>query len=180
MAKFLVFLLAVGAFAAALLVPVGMSGHLNREGLEKIFKKDSAAPPALAKPDPANPLLRALEKQREALNQREAKLKEDEQRVRAMQADLDQLRDELKEVLSEIQAKLSEEDTAYQERLAKVAESLADMRPRTAAETLKTFTADEASRVLMLVKDRQRTKILDAMEQEQAALILKTLQTPRI
>jgi len=180
MAKLLVVLLAVGAFAAAVLVPIGMSGHLNREGFEKILKKDTAPTPAAVKPDPANPLLRALQKQREALAKREAKLKEDEQRVRAMQADLDQLRDELEEVLSEIQAKLSEEDAAQQQRLAKVAEALADMKPRNAAETLETFTADEASRVLMLVKDRDRTKILDAMEQEQAALILKTLQTPRI
>jgi flagellar motility protein MotE (MotC chaperone) len=181
MGKVLVLLLALAMFAAALLVPVALSGNLNQQAFEKIFKKEPAAPTAAAPaPDPATPLLRAIKRQREDLGKREAKVREDEQRLQSMQADLDQLRDELETILGEIQAKLSEEDTAQQQRLTEVATSLSKMKPRNAAETLKTFTATEAAGVLMLVKDRDRTKILDSMDQEQAALILKTLQEPRI
>jgi len=181
MGKFLVFLLALLVFAAALLVPVALSGNLNQQGFEKIFKKEEAAPPVAAPaPDPATPLLRAIKQQRENLDKREAKVREDEQRLQTMQADLDQLRDELQDILEQIQAKLSEEDTAQQQRLTEVALTLSKMKPRNAAETLKTFSAAEAAGVLRLVKDRERTKILDSMDQDQAALILKTLQEPRI
>ena len=181
MGKFLVFLLALVIFAAALLVPVALSGNLNQQGFEKIFKKEEVAPPVAALvPDPATPLLRAIKQQRENLDGREAKVREDEQRLQTMQADLEQLRDELQDILEQIQAKLSEEDTAQQQRLTEVALALSKMKPRNAADTLKTFSAAEAAGVLRLVKDRERTKILDSMEQDQAALILKTLQEPRI
>ena len=181
MGKFLIFLLALVVFAAALLVPVALTGNLNQKGFEKIFKKEKAAPPVAAPaPDPATPLLRAIKQQREALDTREAKVREGEQRLQTVQADLDQLRDELQAILDEIQAKLSEEDTAQQQRLNEVAQALSKMKPSNAAETLKTFTAAEAAGVLRLVKDRDRTKILNSMDQEQAALILKTLQEPRI
>ncbi|HUW60831.1 MAG TPA: hypothetical protein VMZ06_07460 [Candidatus Bathyarchaeia archaeon] len=181
MGKFLVILLALVVFAAALLVPVAMSGNLNQQGFERIFKDKEAAPPVTAPtPDPATPLLRAIKQQRENLDAREAKVREDEQRLQTMQADLDQLREELQTILEGIQAKLSEEDTDQQQRLTEVAQALSKMKPRNAADTLKTFSAAEAAGVLRLVKDRDRTKILDSMDQEQAALILKTLQEPRI
>ncbi|MCX5771197.1 MAG: hypothetical protein NTZ09_13140 [Candidatus Hydrogenedentes bacterium] len=181
MGKFLVFLLALIVFAAALLVPVALTGNLNQQGFDKIFKKGEAAPPVAAPaPDPATPLLRAIKQQRDELGKREAKVREDEQRLQTMQSDLEQLRDELQGILEQIQAKLTEEDTDQQQRLAEVAQSLSKMKPRNAADTLKTFSATEAAGVLRLVKDRDRTKILDSMDQDQAALILKTIQEPRI
>ena len=180
MLKLLVVLLAFASFAAALLVPLGLSGNLNREGLEKILKRDAQRPVEAPQPDPATPLLRALNQQREALERREEELKEEEQRLRAMHADLEELREKVRDMLFKVQTTLSEEDEAHDERLQEVAQALSRMNPRNAAETMNSFTPDEAARVLRLIRDRDRIRILDAMDQEQAALILRTLQEPRI
>lgn len=176
-----VVILVLAAFLAAILIPMGMSGKLTKESLDKLLGKEEPKPEeGPAKASKEDILVRAIKDREEELDQREAKVREEEDRIRKMQSDLDQFRNELLTLQMQIQEMVKAEDSNRETRLKDVAQSLGKMKPANAAQTLSSWTPDDAADVLRLVKERERGRILDAMQPEQASMVLKSIQANRL
>lgn len=173
-------LAAIAAFAAAALVPLHLSGNLNKEGIERIFGKEPPPAPAEeADTVSQDPLTDALKKKEESLKAREEELRQKEEQVKKMTADLEALRSDIATMQAQMEEKLSQEDAAQAERLQTVAQSLSKMKPANAAASLESWDPKEAATVLKLVKERERGRILDAMG-DKAAPLLRALQDKRL
>ena len=166
------------SFAAALVTATALTGNLSKEGIARLVK---GAPEVTAAPtepaDDLGPLTRALRAREEELAKREAAVKQREERVSQMEADLGQLRTEILEIQQQIQQAIDGEETNREKRVTEVATSLSAMKPDKAAKALDGWPdIADAADVLRRIKDRDRGKILDAMEPEKAALLLRKLQ----
>ncbi len=174
-------LLPLVAFAGTVAVCLSLTGNLSKEGIDKILGR---AQPAKQTQEAAegqtDPYLRALQQREEDLKKREAKVQEDDARIKKAQTDLDQLRTEIEDLQKEIGDALKVEDAEQQKRVADVALSLGKMKPVNAAKTLESWDVQESAKVLRLVKDKERGKILDSMTPEKAAAILLELKAAKL
>jgi flagellar motility protein MotE (MotC chaperone) len=169
------------AFATTVVACLALTGNLSKEQILKIVGKAPAAEQAGEAPkEEADPYLRALQQREDALKKREAKLQESEAQIKKSQTDLDQLKTELEAVQKQIGDTLKNEDADAQKRISDVALSLSKMKPTNAAKTLDSWEAPDAAKVLRMVKDKERGKILDAMTPEKAATILLELKAGKI
>ena len=162
--------LALLSFVLTLLLPIALSGNLSKEGVKKLFTK---TPPAeqsiIEKEDPLDPFVRALKEREEALNKREETLKGQEDQVKKSQADLEQMRKDVEAKLTAIEEKVKQADADQVKRMLVVATSLAKMKAPVAADSLKELTPDEAAQLLLLMKDKERAKILNQFTTQAAA-----------
>ena len=186
MIKFILLLLvALIAFAGTVAAILAITGNLTQESLTKIV---SPPPPPVetapeAKPDETDAVIRALQAREEDLNKREAAVKEEEDRLKKEQADLEVLRTQLVGIQQEIGKTIQAEDADHLKRVQNVALSLAKMKPAQAAKTLGTWSVQDVAKVLRFMKDKERGKLLDAIasdQPEQAAKILLYLQNEKL
>lgn len=173
-------LLGIMAFLAAVIVPLALSGNLSSEAIGKAMKKESPVPEAARSQGEVDGLVRALKDREAELDRREEKVKAEEARLKKMQAELDDLRAELANIHLQVQEALGTEDAGKAERVKETALAISKMKPANAAESLKDWTPEDAAEVLRNVKERERGKILDAMEPTQAAQVLKSLQNSKL
>jgi flagellar motility protein MotE (MotC chaperone) len=165
MIKFILMLLVAAiAFAGTVAAILAITGNLSQESLMKIV---SPAPAPVetapeAKPDETDAVIRALQARDEDLNKREAAVKEEEDRLKKEQADLDVLRTQLVGIQQEIGKTIEAEDADHRKRVQNVALSLAKMKPAQAAKTLGTWSVQDAAKALRFMKDKERGKLLDA------------------
>ncbi len=167
-------------FGAALIVPLALTGNLNKESIQKLASRSKK--PVTLQPDPSRVdfLVRALKERQADLDAREEKVREDEARLKKMESDLEALRTELLAIQKQVQDTLGAEDAAQKERLQVVADDLAKMRPQNAVEVMKDWSEEQQIAVLKLIPGRQRVKILDSMEPKEAATLLEALQAPQL
>lgn len=169
------------ALVGTVVACLALTGNLSKEQMLKIVGKGPAAEQAEETPkEEADPYLRALQQREEALKKREAKLQDNEAQIKKSQADLDQLKTELEAVQKQIGDTLKNEDADAQKRISDVALSLSKMKPANAAKTLDTWEAADVAKVLRVVKEKDRGKILDAMPPEKAAAVLLELKAAKI
>jgi len=171
--------LAVIAFAVAVVGATALTGNLSAENLKRLFAKEAPPQPpsGLGRVDA---FMQHLKDRETELDRREEDIEEGEQRLAKRQADLETLRSELLAIQTQIQDSLNTADAEHQERLAEVAQNLSKMKATNAVEVLKNWSKDDVVEILRLISDRQRVKILDAMEPGEATLLLQALQEARI
>lgn len=157
-------------------------GMLNQESIEQILQ--GAPPPEtvtapVAPAESVDALARQQRAREEALNRREEALREQEQRITMAQQDLAGLYNQLNTLLTDFNASLDSLDEDRDQRLTEVANSLARMEARRAAEAVANL--DEAVQVEVLgrITERARGEILTQMDPEVAARILSRFQEPR-
>lgn len=176
----LLLILGVAAFFGSLAAALAFTGNLNAESIERILRREP--PPAAAPPDPAEdpltPLARQLRAKEAALVKREQELRERESRLEARMRELQQLQGELDAMHQLIAGALDESDTERTVRIQTVATTVAQMKPDRAAEALLGLPDEDAAEILREVRDRDRGKIVDAMDPARAARVLQALQEP--
>ncbi|MCC6697694.1 MAG: hypothetical protein IT365_18850 [Candidatus Hydrogenedentes bacterium] len=174
-------LYAVAALLSFVLALVGLmaySGYLNKEGLEKLLGHNQpAAPTAAAEPgaDDLSATANALKEREEELAAREAEIKLQQQRLEDTQAQMEELRGTLQELIAQLTESADLRDANEEARLKAVADSLAGMKPQQAALALEQWPPSQAAQLLLQVEDRVRGKILDSVNQDKAAEILKAM-----
>jgi flagellar motility protein MotE (MotC chaperone) len=167
-------------FVLTLVMLLFLTGNLNREGLAKLRGREEAAvAPAQPRISDVEPLLTAIREKEQELQQREAQIGEEEKRLAVMRKELEALRDNLEKILADVNTSLEGVDEAEDQRLTTVAQSVASMEAKNAAQTLTSelFTPDEAAMIIERIdEERIRGNILNEMEPESAALVLQALK----
>lgn len=177
----LLILIAVLTFALALVASLAATGNLSKEAIDKLLsgKKEEAPVEAKAEPlDDVDPIARALKERDDQLKQREAKVTEDEQRLKIEQQDIEGLRNELQQALQQIAERVNATEQGDEEALTKLSKTLSAMRPKNAADAITGLSPEKAARVLRLMKEKDSGKILDSMSIEQRALVMRSLTQP--
>jgi flagellar motility protein MotE (MotC chaperone) len=176
-AAILVFFL---VFMMTLLIMLYFTGNLNREGLSRLWREEpevvAPAEPMMAE---VEPLIVAIREKEQELKQREAEIKKEEERLAVMRKELESLRDNLEKILADVNESLDGVDEAKDQRLTTVAQSVASMEAKNAAETLTSelFTPEEAAMIIERIEEeRDRGSILNEMEPDKAALVLQALK----
>jgi len=171
--------LALLAFAGALVGATALSGNLSQENLKRLFSKPAPRPSA-AQPSRIDALVQHLKDREAELDQREQQVREDEDRLAKREADLAALRTELLAVQAEIEDTLQTADEEHQESLTEVAANISKMKPANAVEVLTNWPREDVVAILRLIPDRQRVKILDTMDPNEATVLLQALQEAKI
>jgi flagellar motility protein MotE (MotC chaperone) len=177
-------LIPIGALVIYCTVLLGLlysQGLLTEEGLRQVLQGGPPpATPAIHEPVEAlDTLARQQRAREEALNRREETLQQQEQRVTMARQDLMGLYDQLNGLLTEFNASLDALDADREERLNEVANSLARMDARKAAQTVAGLDEEVQVQVLGRIADRSRGDILSNLEPDVAARILSRFQEPR-
>lgn len=176
MGKFIAILVTVvAAFLLAVTIPLAASGRLNKESIDTILGREAELEPDM--PDPANALLQSLDSERTRLSEWEADLQKREELITLREQELSATLDEVTQMQASIAAAMDEMDADQQERMMEVAKTLGTMRPENAADDLESMTPEQAARLLPMIDERPRGKILDAMDDLQhRSLILQIMQ----
>ena len=168
------FTLVVLAFMAALIVPLALSGKLNKESIDTIMGKDSNA---IQEPiDPAGPLMQSLEEEQERLATKDAELTKRDELLTLREAEVSATLNEIKTIQAEITQAMDTLDEEKQTRLTNLAKTLGTMKADNAAKSLEEMTPEQASLLLPMISEKNRGKILDSMDDEHRALVFQIMQ----
>jgi len=166
------------SFAGTVAVCLALTGNLSTAGINKILRTEPPAEQAPAAPaQEVDPYLQALQRRDEELKKREASVQAQEAQVKKAKADLEQLRTDVEQIQKKIGEVLKADDADQTKRVTDVALSLSKMKPTNAGKLVDAWDVKEAAKVLRLVKDKERGKILDSMTPEKAGAVLLELQS---
>lgn len=167
--------IALIAFGAAVVVPIGLSGNLNADGLGKILGRTPPADPtedADAKEpetDIASAWASRLRDEEERQRKKAAELDEREKRLDLQQDDLDKQQTYVEDLQTDINAKLDRLDGEENTRLADAAKLLEGMKATGAAESLAAMKPEEAAEIIRRMKPGKTVgKIMDAFTDAEA------------
>lgn len=163
------------AFLLAVVIPMAATGKLDKASIDKILGKEVVLEPD--EPDPANSLLVSLDAERERLKEWESKLSKREEFLNLREQELSSTLNEVTQMQESIAAAMDTMDEDQQKRMMEVAKTLGTMKPNNAADDLESMTPEQAARLLPMIDERARGKILDAMDDLQhRSLILQIMQ----
>jgi flagellar motility protein MotE (MotC chaperone) len=167
--------IALIAFGAAIVVPIGLSGSLNADGLGKILGRTPPADPTedaktkAPERDIASAWASRLRDEEERQRQKAAELEEWEKRLELQQQDLEKQQAYIAEMQTDINAKLDRLDGEENTRLADAAKLIEGMKATGAAESLAAMKPEEAAEIIRRMKPgRNVGKIMDAFTDAEA------------
>ena len=161
------------ATASALLFTLGFLGGLWHVGFwEKIVVADFVQRPSeenlLAKMEYLRKLTLEMDawrvtakKRSDALDKRDARLRESESNVSLQTAAMDKIQQEIKKMQTQLDARLLLVETAQQANNKQLAKIYTAMTPEGAAEVLAKIPDDEVAQVFRLMKENHSAKILE-------------------
>lgn len=167
--------LALLAFVLAIVGSMAASGNLNRETLNRLIGRETATRTLVVEEDVIGPVAQKLKEERENLNKKAADVEEREGQLNLREQALDETLKEIRRLQEQIAGDLDTMDAERAQSLEDVAKSLSKMTPGNAASSLESWPTEEAAEILRLIKERNRGKILDAMDQKRASLLLQTM-----
>jgi flagellar motility protein MotE (MotC chaperone) len=178
MLRLILFLvLALLAFVGALAAMLALTGNLNQESLSRIINREEALPPEPVQQEDSLGVLAAQLKAKEAeLAAREEELDEQEKQIETRLQELQALQRQIEETSLQLQGVIDETDEEREQRMTTVATTVSAMKPDKAALALQGLPDDEVADILRKVKDKDRGKIVDAMDAERASRVLQELQ----
>ena len=163
------------AFIAALVVPLALSGKLNKDSMNTIMGREPEV--LMEKVDPAGPLMQSLTEEQERLSTWDTDLTKREELLKLREADVSSTLAEVKTIQAEITQAMDQLDKEQQDRLTTLAKTLGGMKAAKAAESLEQMTPEQASVLLPIINEDSRGKILDSMKDIQhRALIFQIMQ----
>lgn len=164
-------------FVGAIVGVLAATHNLNREAFDKLMGKvPEGAAQAAESPDDVDPLLRAIRDQQKKLDEREAAMKAQEERIKTAQADLQKLRDELGALLQQYSQDLDKGDAESEAKRAEVQALMEKMKPDQAAEIISTKTPEEALALLKLIPEKSRPKVMEKLPPDKAAELIDAMQ----
>lgn len=175
-------LLGLISFIATIVIAGLATGDLSKAGIDRLMGKTAQNQPVSAPqsapepPDPLSDLAKALNQREQAIKEREERVAAREARLAEDLAQLEELRGQVQALLKEAASAVDKTDAQEIERMQAVAASLGEMSSEQAARTIEQWPPEYAARVLRLIDDRPRGKILDAMAADKASVILRAMQ----
>jgi flagellar motility protein MotE (MotC chaperone) len=168
------------SFVAALAGALAVTGNLTPESFAKLLGTAEEAPPAVEEPtypeeDGTSALARALKEREAALNKRASDLDARIKSLDTREAELRKLEKAIETRIEELNLLLSGSDTERQARQQIIAKTLEGMDSRKAAERVAGLDPEEAAAILRLVGEKDRAKIMEDMQTDDAIRLLRLL-----
>ena len=160
----------VGALAA--------TGNLNQSSIDALMGKEVTPVNADGIPvnAPKTSEARELQQQREQLTARAKTLDEREAQLNIREQNLQQLQQEIDGKIDQLGGSLEEAEQKRKERLMSAVNTLQEMKADAAADAIKRYPIEDQAEMLnMITKDKDRAKILEAMDPEDTARVLKAM-----
>jgi len=171
-------------FCGTLVALLALTGNLNKESIERLVKGPPEAAAAAQAKEDSGALARALRERQAAITAREKDLDAREKRLEQLEADIETERANVEQLLAQIQDALDTAEGERGKRKDEVASSLAEMDAAGAAKILESWPdTGEAAEILLLIKAKDRGKILDEIATNSptlAAELLREVQQPKI
>lgn len=120
-------------------------------------------------------LMREVEKRQKALDRKDEELKQKEERIAAMQADLDKQLNELKVTQSRIEELVKQRADLDDAAVAKLAKTYSSMPPENAAALVRQMDPGIATRVISAMKEGKAARIIAALPPDVATRISETM-----
>ena len=178
----LIFALMVVIYCVLLIGTAFMSGAVTQDDLDALFGEAPTQPVnQLPEVDELNATARLLKDREELLNEREAALDAEADRVEQEKVQLQKMIDEYEALLIEINTALDADDERRQQSYKDISDSLKNMAPENAAETLIAMMKEQPDVVPFIVKEisaRDRGKILDEVDADTNKDLFLMLQAP--
>ena len=177
--------IALISFCISLGAALALTGNLSGDKLGQLvgLSEPESVAAAEAVQDPVGPLAQELKRKEQELQERSRSLEEREKQLDQRERELEQLRQNLETLQAEINTALDEDEQERETRLMTVAATVAAMDPENAAHSLGSMPEVDVAEILRLVDEKDRGKILDAMEetgQGTTAAVLRALQEGRL
>lgn len=147
-------------------------------------KGENLAPDAKAKEKPKGAidkggleleLMREVEKRQKALDRKDEELKQKEERIAAMQTDLDKQLNELKVTQSRIEELVKQRADLDDVAVAKLAKTYSSMPPENAAALIRQMDPGVAVRVISAMKEGKAARIIAALPPDVATKLSETM-----
>lgn len=176
MAKMIAMLtMLVLAFMLAVLIPMGVTGNLNKAAFDTLLGRVPEL--AVIEEDPASPLVVTLNAERTRLTEWDAQLKKQEELLALREGELSSTLAEVKTIQAEITSAMDELDERQTAGMTEVANTLSTMEAANAAIDLEAMTPEQAAMLLPMIDKKSRGEILDAMTDTQhRSLIFQIMQ----
>ena len=120
-------------------------------------------------------LMREVEKRQKALDRKDEELKQKEERVAAMQVDLDKQLNELKVTQSRIEDLVKQRSDLDDIAVAKLAKTYSSMPPENAAALIRQMDPGVATRVISAMKEGKAARIIALLPIDVATKLSETM-----
>lgn len=124
---------------------------------------------------PENDIVQAIEKKQKELENKEALLKKEEERLGILRKDIEEKIKKYTEILTQIEKALKELDKIKEERLNHVVKLYESMPPEEAAIKLSALDEETAVTIILNMKSKKAGSILALIESQKAATITKRI-----
>lgn len=120
-------------------------------------------------------LMREVEKRQKALDRKDEELKQKEERIAAMQTDMDKQLNELKVTQSRIEELVKQRADLDDVAVAKLAKTYSSMPPENAATLIRQMDPGVAVRVISAMKEGKAARIMAALPSDVATRLSETM-----
>lgn len=120
-------------------------------------------------------LMREVEKRQKALDRKDEELKQKEERIAAMQTDLDKQLNELKVTQSRIEDTVRQRTDLDDAAVAKLAKTYSSMPPENAAALIRQMDPGLATRVISGMKEGKAARIIAALPADVATRLSESM-----
>ncbi len=124
---------------------------------------------------PENDIVQAIEKKQKEIENKEALLKKEEERLGILRKDIEEKIKKYTEILTQIEKALKELDKIKEERLNHVVKLYESMPPEEAAIKLSALDEETAVTIILNMKSKKAGSILALIESQKAATITKRI-----
>ncbi len=171
---------AMVVFLAAVLVPLAMTGKLNAGTIKKLAGREEKPVPPPDANENLSPLTVKIKEEQERLKEWQKDLQDREDRLDQREDLLDQTLAEIEKAQAEVKAALGQVDDQHAAALQQIAKTMEKMDPANAATDLAAMEAEDAAKIVPLISDRNRGKILDEMQPQPRSKLLEVLQAKKL
>lgn len=177
---------AVVVFVAALLVPLALTGKLNADTFKRLAGLE--AKPAATKTTeeaataemPSGPLATKVKEEQERLRKWEADLQKRAEELDKREQSVNEMLTDVTKKAEEVQAIYDKLDAEHQASLQLAAKTLEKMDPAEAAKDFNKMDPEDGARIAALISDRIRGAIFDAMDESKRVDLLKAIQAKKL
>ncbi len=176
--KWVVFaIVGVLSFAVWLVVVLAATGNLSPKTFAALMGREVPALLELELPaGEVSGLAEQLRNREATLLSREQDLKREEAQLIQREQGLEAMRKELQDLKKDIDQSLDDREAARRARIRTIALSVSNMKPDKAAQALDGMETQDVAEILVQVKEKDRGKILDALDADQATRVLSAIQ----
>jgi flagellar motility protein MotE (MotC chaperone) len=164
------------AFLVTVVAALGVTGNLSGEALSKLLGGGQPAAADPAQGDDLDQLARMVRDREKALDEERASVEENRKRVEQTKREMEELMVKLGQTMQDVAATGERADVEYQERLKSVADTIASMDKKSAAQALDEYTPERAAEILSKLDEDARATILSEMDPGKVAPILEELR----